>query len=109
MRIALHTRLAPGTEAEYDQAHREVPPELVRQIQAAGATDWTIWRSGTDLFHVLECDDYAALLAALAPSPVNQAWQQKMSTMQLVVHDYSGDGADAALPVVWQLPAVDAR
>lgn len=105
MRIALHTRLEPGREAEYDQAHREVPPELVRQIRAAGASDWTIWRSGTDLFHVLECDDYAGLLAALASSPVNQAWQQRMSSLQLVAHDYSDGGADAVLPVVWRLPA----
>jgi L-rhamnose mutarotase len=109
MRIALHTRLAPGTEAEYDQAHRQVPAELVRQIRAAGATDWTIWRSGTDLFHVLECDDYAALLATLDQSPVNQAWQQRISALQLVAHDYSGAGADAALPVVWRLPAGDVR
>lgn len=104
MRIALHTRLKPGREAEYDQAHQQVPPELVRQIRAAGATAWTIWRSGIDLFHVLECDDYAALLAALEPSEVNQEWQQQMSVLQAVPHDYSGAGAAAGLPVVWDLP-----
>lgn len=109
MRIALHTRLKPGSEAEYEQAHRQVPPELVRQIRAAGATEWTIWRSGTDLFHVLECDDYAVLLAALEPSPANRAWQQQMSVLQVVPHDYSGSGAVAGLPVVWQLPAAGPR
>jgi L-rhamnose mutarotase len=29
MRVAVHTRLAPGREEEYEQAHREVPAELV--------------------------------------------------------------------------------
>jgi L-rhamnose mutarotase len=37
MRIALHTRLAAGAETAYEQAHREVPAELVRAIRRAGA------------------------------------------------------------------------
>jgi len=103
MRIALHTALKAGSEAEYDAAHREVPPDLVAAIRAAGATDWTIWRSGTDLFHVLECADYPALLAALEPLEVNQRWQTRMATLQAVTHDYSAAGGDAGLPVVWEL------
>ena len=103
MRVALHTRLAPGREEEYEQAHREVPPELVAAIRAAGAHEWTIWRSGLDLFHVIDCDDYAALLAALADLPVNVAWQARMAGYLDVVHDYSAAGE--GLPVVWHLPA----
>ncbi|WP_067811678.1 L-rhamnose mutarotase [Actinomadura kijaniata] len=103
MRIALHTRLKPGREEEYEAAHREVPAELVAAIRAAGARDWTIWRSGPDLFHVLDCDDYAALLAALADLPVNVAWQARMAGMQEVAHDYSAAGAARGLPVVWRL------
>ena len=103
MRVALHTRLAPGREQEYEQAHREVPPELLAAIRAAGAHEWTIWRSGRDLFHVIDCDDYAALLAALADLPVNVAWQARMAGYLDVVHDYSDAGK--GLPVVWQLPA----
>ena len=80
MRIALHTKLLPGAEDAYDAAHREVPEELVAAIRAAGAGEWTIWRSGVDLFHVLDCDDYQSLLAALAPLPVNVSWQARMAT-----------------------------
>ncbi|KZM74114.1 L-rhamnose mutarotase [Nocardia terpenica] len=101
MRIALHTRLKPGMAEEYRQAHREVPPELEAAIRAAGATDWTIWRSGPDLFHVIECHSYHALLEQLSGLPVNIAWQQRMDTYLAVPHDYSA--ADAALPVVWEL------
>ena len=56
MRVALHTKVRADRIAEYEAAHREVPEELTAAIRAAGATSWTIWRSGTDLFHLLECD-----------------------------------------------------
>ncbi|GAB7028641.1 L-rhamnose mutarotase [Streptomyces sp. NPDC021749] len=103
MRIALHTTVRADRIAEYEAAHRDVPPELTAAIRTAGATSWTIWRSGTDLFHVLECEDYAALLAELEQLPVNIAWQARMAELLDVVHDYSADGATAGLPVVWEL------
>ena len=103
MKVALHTRLKPGAEWEYDEVHRHVPAELARQIRAAGATEWTIWRSGSDVFHVLCCENYAQLLAALEPSPLNRSWQQKMSVLQVVTHDYGVEGGAAILPVVWDL------
>ena len=106
MRVALHTRLSPGSEEAYEAAHREVPAELVAAIRAAGAREWTIWRSGPDLFHVIDCDDYASLLATLEPLPVNISWQERMATMQAVTHDYSAAGAAAGLPVMWHLAPV---
>jgi L-rhamnose mutarotase len=102
-RVALHTRLAPGAEDAYEAAHREVPADLLAAIRAAGARRWTIWRSGLDLFHVVECEDYARLLRDLADLPVNVAWQARMAELLDVVHDYGERGADAGLPVVWEL------
>ena len=98
VRVALHTRLKPGAEAAYEAAHREVPAELTAAIRAAGARRWTIWRSGRELFHVIDCDDYARLFSEL---PVNVAWQARMAELLERVHSY-GD-ADAALEVVWEL------
>ncbi|MEU3481820.1 L-rhamnose mutarotase [Streptomyces sp. NPDC033753] len=103
MRIALHTRLRADRIDEYEAAHRAVPAELTAAIRAAGVTSWTIWRSGRDLFHVLDCEDYARLLAELEPLPVNIAWQAEMAELLDTVHDYSPAGAGAELPVVWQL------
>jgi L-rhamnose mutarotase len=103
VRIALHTRVRADRIDEYEAAHRSVPPELTDAIRAAGATSWTIWRSGTDLFHVIDCEDYAALLAYLSAQPVNTAWQARMARLLDVAHDYSAGGADAALPVIWAL------
>lgn len=102
-RVALHTRLRAEKVDEYEAAHREVPAELVAAIKSAGVSEWTIWRSGVDLFHVIDCDDYAGLLAALEQLPVNIAWQERMTDYLDVVHDYSADGAGSTLPVVWRL------
>lgn len=103
MKVALHTTVKPDRITEYEAAHREIPEELVTAIRAAGVTSWTIWRSGTDLFHLLEVDDYARMLAELDRLPVNVAWQARMAGMLDVVHDYSAEGAAAGLPVVWEL------
>ncbi|MFG2640751.1 L-rhamnose mutarotase [Streptomyces sp. NPDC048370] len=103
MRIALHTRVRADRVEEYETAHRAVPEELTDAIRAAGADSWTIWRSDTDLFHVLECADYGRLLAELEKLPVNVAWQARMAELLDVVHDYSTEGSDAGLPVVWEL------
>lgn len=32
------------------------------------------------------------------------AWQARMVELLDVVHDYSDEGAEAGLPVVWELP-----
>jgi L-rhamnose mutarotase len=103
MMIALHTRVRADRIEEYEQAHADVPGALTDSIRAAGVTSWTIWRSGSELFHVIDCHDYTALLATLNDNPVNVAWQEQMAGLLETAHDYSADGATAALPVVWQL------
>ena len=103
MKVALHTRVRADRVDEYERAHAAVPAELTSAIRAAGATGWTIWRSGTDLFHLIDCVDYAAMLAALSANQVNAGWQARMAELLDTPHDYSAAGGDAALPVVWQL------
>lgn len=103
MRVALHTRVRAGRVEEYEAAHREVPSELSASIRAAGVHEWTIWRSDVELFHVIDCADYARALAELEQAPVNARWQQRMAGYLDVAHDYSAAGADLTLPVVWQL------
>ncbi|WP_405892455.1 L-rhamnose mutarotase [Streptomyces sp. NBC_00104] len=103
MRVALHTKVRADRVEEYEAAHREVPEELTTAIRAAGVSEWTIWRSGTDLFHLLEVEDYARMIAELEKLPVNIAWQARMADLLDVVHDYSAEGSEAGLPVVWEL------
>jgi L-rhamnose mutarotase len=101
-RIALHTRLKPGKEAEYERVHAVIPQELDAALRAAGVRSWRIWRDGLDLFHVVEVDDYRAMRHALRDHPANLPWQQRMSELLDVADDYSGQ--DNGLNLVWELP-----
>ncbi|MEV5538766.1 L-rhamnose mutarotase [Saccharopolyspora shandongensis] len=101
-RIALHTKLKPGKEAEYEQVHAVIPADLDAALRAAGVHSWRIWRDGQDLFHVVEVEDYQAMRHALRDHPANIAWQATMSELLAVEDDYSG--TDTGLPQVWELP-----
>lgn len=101
-KIALHTRLKPGKEAEYEAVHARISDELDAALRSAGVTGWNIWRSGRELFHVVEVDDYQAMRLQMAADPVNIAWQEVMSGLLEVEDDYSG--SDSGLSKVWELP-----
>ena len=103
MIVALHTRVHADKIEEYEAAHREVPEELVAAIHEGGATTWTIWRSGTDLFHVIECEDYHALIAHLGKQAVNVAWGERMAELVDGARDYSSGEGDEPLPTIWRL------
>ncbi len=101
-KIALHTRLKPGKEAEYERVHARISEALDAALRGAGVTGWTIWRSGRDLFHVVEVADYQTMRKELAADPVNIAWQAVMGGLLEVEDDYSGEGM--GLAKVWELP-----
>lgn len=100
--IALHTRLKPGAAEEYRSAHQQIPAELVSALREAGVSNWRIWRSGEELFHLIDVEDYQAMRHALAEHPANVPWQQRMSELLAVEDDYSGD--DRGIEQVWELP-----
>ncbi len=102
MRVALHTRLKPDKEREYERVHAVIPAELDIALREAGVSSWRIWRDGLDLFHVVEVVDYAAMRHALRDHPANVPWQARMAELLDVEDDYSG--ADTGLRLVWELP-----
>ncbi|MDQ0030063.1 L-rhamnose mutarotase [Arthrobacter bambusae] len=99
--IALHTRLKQGAEQEYADAHASIPAELVAALNDAGVANWRIWRSGQELFHLVEVEDYQAMRRALADHPANVPWQARMAELLEVQDDYSGN--DSGIPLVWEL------
>jgi L-rhamnose mutarotase len=101
-RIALHTRLKPGKEEEYETVHAVIPAELDTALREAGVHGWRIWRDGLDLFHVVEVEDYRAMRDALRDHPANVPWQARMAELLAVEDDYSG--TDSGLRLVWELP-----
>lgn len=80
MEIAgLRGRLLPGAAEGYQQAHDQVPQELLDAQRAAGVRRWLIFRDGLDLFHVGECENFDESMRLLAQDPRDQAWQREMT------------------------------
>ena len=100
--VALHTRLKPGREDEYDSIHQVIPADLDVALREAGVRTWRIWRDGQDLFHLVEVDDYQAMRHYLREHPANVAWQAQVGPLHDVPDSYEGD--DTGIPLVWQLP-----
>lgn len=105
MRVAIHTRLRPEGVAGYQRAHDEIPPEIPALLRAGGCTDWTIWRNGVDLFHLVECEDWEALKAFLADQDADRAWQARVG----VFRDFTLVGGDEPLARVFALSEVPPR
>lgn len=100
-RILSRTRLRAGNEAAYDAVHAAIPPALAARLRDAGVHDWTVWRDGQDLVHLIEVEDYRAMRRALADDPVNAEWQETINPLLEADDDYSG--SDDGVPQVWSL------
>lgn len=100
--VALHTRLKPGQEEAYEAAHARIPDELDAALRTAGVRSWRIWRSGLDLFHVVEVNDYAAMMEHMHGHPADIPWQKKMDEFLDAPLDYDSGRSDAKF--VWELP-----
>ena len=102
-RVALHSRLVDGTEEAYETEHATVWPELITAMHRAGIADWTIWRSGRDLFHLVECEDFDAAIRQLSTDPVDQRWQRHMSRFVAGFAEHPGGAAGKGLRHVWTM------
>lgn len=101
MRVALHSVLVEGAEEDYEREHERVPDDLAASFTRVGIRDWSIWRSGRHLFHLVDCDDYATVVRALAGDPADERWQGRIG--RFVDHfEAPGDGPGGqVLPRVW--------
>lgn len=103
MRIALHSTLRAGAIDDYVREHARVPDELRSLFDRAGIRDWTIWRSGDRLFHLVECDDFAAAMRVIRGDDADRRWQEHIGRF---VEGFLGpDGQEGYLPLteVWHL------
>jgi L-rhamnose mutarotase len=64
-RVAFLLQIKPGKIEEYDEAHRHVWPELIRELEAAGVTEYSIFRRGLQLFLTMRVVDLAPLFDAV--------------------------------------------
>jgi L-rhamnose mutarotase len=98
-RFAFAMQLRPGFEAEYKRRHDEIWPELARELQDAGVSDYSIYLDpeSLTLFAVqkLSPDNTAAKLPERA---IVKKWWAHMADIMETNPDYS--------PVMRELPEV---
>jgi len=74
-RIAWKGRIRPGCKAEYIRRHREIWPEMVEVLKAAGICNYTIFANGEELFGYYECEKGVSFAQRVqAESPVVDRW-----------------------------------
>lgn len=105
MRIALHSEIADGAIADYVARHARVPDELAALFARAGIRDWSIWRSGDRLFHLVDCDDWERAMDVVKGDPVDDRWQADIGRFVAGFRGPDGEDAYAPLPRVWSLAA----
>lgn len=108
MRVALHSVLDPGTEDDYVREHRRIPDALVDVFAAAGISDWTIWRSGDRLFHLVECEDFEYAMSIVEHHPANIGWQNTIGRFVAEFRTAEGDTGFRPLAEVWRLSRQEA-
>ena len=79
-RVGFTMRLLPGAEAEYRQRHAAVWPEMLDELKAAGAANYSIFLDGDRLFGYLEVKDLARFQQHMHASAVNARWQADMGS-----------------------------
>jgi len=102
-RIALHSVIRDGHVDDYRETHARVPDDLLAAFARVGIHEWTIWRSGRRLFHLVVCDDFERAIAQLDADPVNADWQSRIGPFVELYRDASGATAFAPLEEVWDL------
>ena len=103
MRVALHSVLAPGAADDYRREHARVPDELAALFERAGIRDWSIWRSGDRLFHLVDCDDWEQAMRVVKGDAADDRWQAHIGRFVAGFHGPDGEDAYAPLDEVWSL------
>ena len=80
-RVAFQLRIREGMIEAYEEAHRNVWPELLRELEGMGIAEYSIFRRGQQLFLYMQVPDFQHVLAGMAASEVNQRWQQAMAPL----------------------------
>ena len=78
-RKAFRLRIKAGKEKEYDEAHRQVWPELLAKLKEVGISKYSIFRRDQDLILVMQVENFESAWSALANDQTNLKWQEKMS------------------------------
>jgi L-rhamnose mutarotase len=96
--FVLHVR--PDKIEEYVSAHRNVWPEMLDALRAAGIRNYTIFRAGTNVFGYFEAEDLDFAAAFLEAQEVSSRWQNAMAGL---LEERVPDGGPPALEQIFRL------
>jgi L-rhamnose mutarotase len=99
-RSAFVLRVRPECVDEYVKAHREVWPEMLDALRGAGIRNYSIYRTGNEMFGYFEADDLAASEYYLSLQEVCTRWQDAMAHL---LEQRVPDGGPARLDEVFRL------
>ena len=100
MRTAFVLRVQPDRIDEYVEAHERVWPDMLAALRAAGVRNYTIFRSGNEMFGYFEADDLAAAELYLSRQEVCTRWQDEMAAL---LEERVPDAGPPALVEVFRL------
>lgn len=99
-RSAFVLRVRPDKIDEYVEAHQNVWPEMLAALHDAGIRNYTIFRSGNEVFGYFESDDLEAAAEYMEAQEVNARWQD---TMAGLLEERVPDAGPATLEAIFRL------
>jgi L-rhamnose mutarotase len=95
-RAAFTMKLKPGFEEEYERRHDAIWPELVRELEAAGVSDYSIYldRRTLTLFAFQKLKDHNTA-DSLPDSPIVRKWWKYMADIM----ETNADDSPVSVPL----------
>jgi len=103
-RVAFRLWVKPDRLEAYREVHKAVWAELLHDLSAAGVRNYSIFSDGPELFGYFECDDVAAVNAAMARSEANRRWQEFMQDYLATPIDPNANEPLRVMEEVFRLP-----
>jgi L-rhamnose mutarotase len=101
-RLCFLMHLVPGAEAEYDRRHDTLWPDMREALVAAGYTNYSLFRRGTEVIGYAECvPDIATVQTKMGAAEVNARWGESFGSVIAPITDENGDLIN--YPEVWHL------
>lgn len=80
-RFAFMLHLREGAAEAYEEAHREIWPEMIEMLKRGGISEYSIFRRDNVLFLTFKAADFEATWSKFDHDPVNLRWQKTMAPL----------------------------
>ncbi len=103
-RVCFVLQVRPDKVGEYRERHAAVWPEMREALAETGWHNYSLFLQpdGT-LIGYVECEDFAAVQAAMRDREVNARWQAQMGEMFVALDGVDPDEAMTPIPEVFHL------